>query len=281
MESRILNVATIIALTFLLLIGIFSTPVSAAVVWSDDFSDGNYSGWTILEGGFETPVSPKYSLTGVTSLNMIYHPSTQVHGNWLFELYEDVVAMNWIEIIFIATGTTLEDFEGYYVQLRHNAEACDMILGRWNYSSTFEKSAKWLLVQGIIWTDADPVPDPAWHQYNVTRTATGNITVSRDDEILITSTPSIDEWDFADINNNCDKLVVKTENDGSVDTIVVETDLLPITTETTTTTTTTMTNTTTTSTASTTDTTSDLGQYLPLIAIGGGAIFVIVVIVLI
>ena len=52
MKSSTLNVVTIVALTFLLLIGIFSAPVSAAVVWSDDFSDGNYDGWTILEGTF-------------------------------------------------------------------------------------------------------------------------------------------------------------------------------------------------------------------------------------
>ena len=63
MESRIPKVATIFTLTFLLLIGIFSTPVSAAVVWSDDFNDGNYDGWTILEGTFDTTISPKYSLT--------------------------------------------------------------------------------------------------------------------------------------------------------------------------------------------------------------------------
>ena len=73
MKSGTLKIVTIITLTFLLMIGIFSAPVSAAVVWSDNFDDGDYDGWTILEGTFDTPVSPKYCLTGTsTGLNMIY-----------------------------------------------------------------------------------------------------------------------------------------------------------------------------------------------------------------
>ncbi len=63
MKVNNLNIITITALVFLLVIGAFSTPVSAAVVWSDDFSDGNTDDWTILSGAFDTPVSPKYSLT--------------------------------------------------------------------------------------------------------------------------------------------------------------------------------------------------------------------------
>lgn len=269
----------ITGLVFLMLIGAFSTTASAAVVWSDDFIDGNYNGWTILEGGFEPPISPKYSLTGTTSLNMIYHPSSQVHGNWLFELYEDAISGNFIEIIFIATGTTQDDFEGYSVRLRYSSEAYDMQLNRWNYSSVFEKSARMSLGQELIWTDADPIPDPAWHIYNVTRSVNGHITVSRDDEILLTSNPALTEWEYDGINNNCDKFVVRAENDASFDTIIVGTDLPPLTTETTTTTTSTNTNTTTTT--STIGTTSDLGQFLQLVVIGGGAVVLIVVIVIV
>ncbi len=284
MKSRTLNVATIVVLTFLLLIGIFSAPVSAAVVWSDDFSDGNYDGWTILGGAFNTPVSPKYSLTcSPAGLSMIYHPSTQFNGNWIFELYEDGNDESEIEVLFIATGTTLEDFEGYSLYLRYWETDYDVALFRWNYSSIYDRSMKTPLAQFDIWTSGSTLPDPAWHWYNITRDLTGNFTISRNDVVIITTSPDVEEFEFDGPNYTTDKFVVKAEEDASIDTIVVGTDLPPDVTETTTTssTTTNTTSTTTTTTTSTTSTIGDIEQYLPLIAVGGGAVIVIVVIVVI
>jgi hypothetical protein len=277
MKVKNLNIITITALVFLLVIGVFSTPVSAAVAWSDDFSDGNYDGWTILEGAFDTPVSPKYSLTCSAGLGMIYYPSTQFNGNWLFELYEDGNVGSDIEVFFMATGTTLEDFEGYTIYLKYNPSEYYVALMRWNYSSIFEVSAKWTLAHDEIWNDADPLPDPGWHTYNVTRIASGNMTISRDDEIIIETNPVQHEWDFDAINNNCDKFVVKAEEYASIDTIVVGTDLPPITTETTSTT-----STTTSTTNSTTSTTNGTQPYLtsllPIIGIASAAVIVVVVV---
>lgn len=280
MKVKNLNIITITALVFLLVIGAFSTPVSAAVAWSDDFSDGNTDGWTILGGAFDTPVSPKYSLTcSPAGLSMIYHPSTQFNGNWLFELYEDGTDEREIEVLFMATGTTLQDFEGYSIHLRYWESDYDVALFRWNYSSYVDRSAKWTLGQYDIWTSGSTLPDPGWHWYNVTRDLDGNFTVSRDDIIIITTSPEVEEFEFDGPNNTSDKFVVKAEEYASIDTIVVGTDLPPITTETTSTTSAT-TSTTTSTTTTTNGTQPDLTSLLPIIGIGGAVVIIVVVIIL-
>jgi len=276
LKVKNLNIITITALVFLLVIGAFSTPVSAAVAWSDDFSDGNHDGWTIIDGLFDTPISPKYSLIcGPAGLSMIYHPSSQVNGNWIFELYEDGNIESDIEILFIATGTTLEDFEGYSIHLRYWESDYDVALFRWNYSSYVDRSAKWTLGQYDIWTSESTLPDPGWHWYNITRNLDGNFTVSRDDIIIITTSPEVEEFEFDGPNNTSDKFVVKAEEHASIDTIVVGTDLPPITTETTTTT-----STTTTSTTTTNGTQPDLTSLLPNIGFGVAAVIIVVFIIL-
>lgn len=280
MKVKNLNIITITALVFLLVIGAFSTPVSAAVAWSDDFSDGNTDGWTILGGAFDTPVSPKYSLTcSPAGLSMIYHPSTQFNGNWLFELYEDGTDEREIEVLFMATGTTLQDFEGYSIHLRYWESDYDVALFRWNYSSIFDVSMKTPLDQYNIWTSGSTLPDPGWHWYNVTRDLDGNFTVSRDDIIIITTSPEVEEFEFDGPNNTSDKFVVKAEEYASIDTIVVGTDLPPITTETTSTTSVT-TSTTTTTTTTTNGIQPDLTSLLPIIGIGGAVVIIVVVIIL-
>ncbi len=280
MKVKNLNIITISALVFLLVIGAFSTPVSAAVAWSDDFSDGNYDGWTILEGSFDTPISPKYSLTCYPAgLSMIYHPSTQFNGNWLFELYEDGTAESDIEVLFMATGTTFEDFEGYSLHLRYWESDYDIALHRWNYSSIFDTSMKWTLAQYDIWTSGLTLPDPDWHWYNITRDLDGNFIISRDDIEIISTSPEVEEIEFDGPNNTSDKFVVKAEEYASIDTIVVGTDLPPITTDTTSTTDTT-TSTTTSNTTTTNSTQPDLTSLLPIIGIGGAAVTVVVVVII-
>ncbi len=206
---------------------------------------------------------------------MIYHPSTQFNGNWLFELYETGNTESEIEIIFMATGTTLEDFEGYSIELLYGPLGYAVRLNRWNYSSTFDRSAKWWLKSYSIWSSESPLSDLGWHFYNVTRDLDGNFTISRDDIEIIKTSPEVEEWDFDGPNNTSDKFVVKAEEYASIDTIVVGTDLPPITTETTSTTsTTTSTNTT------TNGTQLDLTSLLPIIGIGAAAVIIVVVIVL-
>ena len=280
MGIRKVNAFAITTVILLLIVGMFSTPASAAVVWSDDFSDGNYDGWTILEGTFDTPVSPKYSLTGSsTGFNMIYYPSVQVNGEWIFELYEQVTAEGSIEVLFVATGTTSLDFEGYSLYLTYNTVYLGLSLCRWNYSSSFDRSARWTLASFYIWEDPDPLPTLGWHLYNVTRDMDDEFIISRDEVEIVVSNPLVEDMDFDSRINTSDKFIVKAEEDASIDTIVVGTDLPPITTETTTDTT--SSSTTNTTTTPTDPTIPNLGPGVVELGIVSAAIVLIVVVVII
>ena len=248
--------------------------VSANVVWSDDFSDGNYNGWTILEGSFLTPSSPRYFMNGSNEgLNMIYHPSTQLVGSWLFEIYEDGIAENSMHVLFIATGLTLEEFEGYSLYLEYGSNNYGVTLCRWNYSSYFERSAVFLLISYYIYDGEMDLPEPAWHTYNITRTGDGTFYISRDSELIITSTPAVQEDEFNGVINSCDKFIVKTNGEASIDTIIVGTDLSPITPFETTTTETTTTG------PTGTTTSSGLLQYLPIIGIAGAGVVIVIIVI--
>lgn len=103
----------------------------------------------------------------------------------------------------------------------------------------------------------------------------GNFIISRDDIEIITTSPEVEEFEFDGPNNTSDKFVVKAEEYASIDTIVVGTDLPPITTETTSTT-----SATTTTTTTTNGTQPDLTSLLPIIGIGGAVVIIVVVILL-
>jgi hypothetical protein len=56
---------------------------SAAVVWSDDFEDGDISDWTLAIGAFSVADG---SLRGTDSANAISHASTTAYGTWTFDI---------------------------------------------------------------------------------------------------------------------------------------------------------------------------------------------------
>lgn len=92
--KRILKLLSI-AICAYIMIPLF-LPVSASVVWSDDFNDGNLDGWTtfgvIWSGESATEVPANYSLednnlryTGEFS-TYTYHASTASSGHWSFDV---------------------------------------------------------------------------------------------------------------------------------------------------------------------------------------------------
>jgi hypothetical protein len=269
-----------------------SVPAVAEVYWSDYFNDGDYEGWTVLEGSFTVPSSPKHCLrAGSGSMNMIYHPSIQTNGTWLFEMYEDGNEERSIEVLFMATGMQPEEFEGYSIWLVYNPTEYGITFSRWNYSSYFEHSARCILYRHQLWTEEMDLPEPAWHTFNITRTADGDILVSRDSEQIVTSTPETLEWEFDDVFNVSDKLVIRAHRYAMVDSICVGTDLPPLdtsepsTSSTTTPATSTQAPTTDTSSSSATSTTTSGQQSLlnPAtlgLLLGGSVVVAIVVIVM-
>lgn len=60
-------------------------PCKAAVVWSDNFNDGNYDGWTVLNGTLN--VEDNVLWVESPSTACIVHPSSVAIGTWSFDVY--------------------------------------------------------------------------------------------------------------------------------------------------------------------------------------------------
>lgn len=80
-----------LAIVFLLCwMGYLPLACRGAVVWSDDFNDGNYDGWTICSPSWGNPPS-KWSAADYylqieqEAWGTISHPSTVAYGTWSFD----------------------------------------------------------------------------------------------------------------------------------------------------------------------------------------------------
>jgi hypothetical protein len=99
--------------------------------WSDNFDDGNYDGWTVIQGGFGVTDGVLVGTAngpGDASCS-IYHESNVSMGTWSFDVYiPPDLATKWSPIAFMAESPThLSDM--YYVVEFYNTE---MYLSRYN-----------------------------------------------------------------------------------------------------------------------------------------------------
>lgn len=116
-----------------------SSPVSkntlASTVWSDNFDDGDYSGWTITRGGYSAASNLLRGTT--TTWNYIEHPSTTVTGTWSFDYNfyggEDGIWQSTegdLGIWFIAndhqSGDTTQAQSGYFILFHPHVGAIEL-----------------------------------------------------------------------------------------------------------------------------------------------------------
>lgn len=76
---------------------------SGSLVWSDDFDDGNYDGWTVGDGSFTA--DDQYLENNGSGWSAIEHASTVAYGTWSFWFYSnDSISsgLNQIRIYLIA-----------------------------------------------------------------------------------------------------------------------------------------------------------------------------------
>ncbi len=119
--------------------------VSADVVWSDDFDDGNYDGWTVHSGAFscnnyylESTEVERHTLSG------IYHESNVSKGTWSFDCY-------------LPSGSlyvkTLTDEDGYG---HLTVEITPYRIALWLYpDKSFGMAGDWDSTFSDIWTHID------------------------------------------------------------------------------------------------------------------------------
>jgi len=83
---------------------------AAAVVWSDNFDDGNYDGWTVTEGAFDVIDGCLVQVSDGDLGHSIWHESSQVVGTWSLDVFfgkdiPDTLGLPSTSIEFMGNGT--------------------------------------------------------------------------------------------------------------------------------------------------------------------------------
>ena len=80
----------------------------------DDFSDGDYNGWTVSSGAYavvdSTPLSGGTKALKCNTAGLIYIPNNQAYGSWEFDWYKGADA-NQMRIWIISTINTGAGYE--------------------------------------------------------------------------------------------------------------------------------------------------------------------------
>lgn len=264
----------ITALIFLMMFATQPLLCNAAVVWSDDFDDGNHDGWTVKEGEFSA-TNHVLEITNAEVYNLIYHESSVVVGTWSFDMR--VGESTWSNTFaFMASNLWLGTFgteefwffeDGYY-----------LTFGRDPIRFTF---AKFQDGTGLDWaTSYAYIPlagASGWQHIDITRNNAGEMHIYINGTLRI----QVNDTDISTSEFVCfhgrgvEGHNIALDNMSVSDTI----DITPTTTTTTDTTTETTTEETTTTTSTTP--TSDGIDTTMMLLIGGGLAAVIVVLLIV
>lgn len=248
-----------------------SFPHSEAVVdWSDDFNDGNYDGWTVEEGDWDasTGVLIGYVPPWVTK---IWCPSTQVEGTWSFDHYNvadpppDKTFT--YDVHFMANGSAASpgcNISGYGFRIKE----LSVYLIRWDSYKPVILRVN--IVEGIRHN---------WNHYDITRNST-----TGEMNVFVNGTHVLQATDTT--YNYSEKFMIHLEarwtlnHYDAIDNIAVDDEIIPEVEHTTTTTTEP-------DTPTPTETPTEPNPIEPLtldpmiLAIGGGAICILAVVVVI
>ncbi|MHA2264424.1 MAG: hypothetical protein ACXAEN_18685, partial [Candidatus Thorarchaeota archaeon] len=166
-----------------------------AVVWSDDFNDGNMDGWTTHEISGQPPNftivdGVVYSEHGEDLLNVASHESSVAYGTWSFDVY--INRLTGVEIIDTAELGTNYTQDGYEVIFATEP---------WGgVGSTSIQLVELIATSGTTWDynrlDYHLMNPAGWHHVNVTRDNTGYFCV------YLNSTPVLEAIDTTVTTSN-------------------------------------------------------------------------------
>jgi hypothetical protein len=154
-----------------------ASPCKATIVWSDNFSDGTYNGWTVLNGTFF--VEDGLLKTGPGNLDVItypsYGPST---GTWSFDLW----ATGWTVVYLV--GNSQQDLIILFTEQNYYVQSINAVTGTYSSSEEFPGKAS------------------AWQHLNITRDQDGRICVYDNGTLVVdhvdaTFVPSSEFFDLS------------------------------------------------------------------------------------
>ncbi len=161
-SDKSISAVTILGLCAVLAVSLLTIPVTNAVtVWSDNFNDGDYNGWTVETGSFSAASN---NLAGTTSAdwNIATHASNVATGTWSFDLsLVDTYVNGGGEIFFMGN-----DLDSGNNNRPRNAYLITISLGRFLFESLVSSARN----QHAVYTPAEI--DGEWH-VDITRDADG------------------------------------------------------------------------------------------------------------
>ena len=275
--KRIMIVTFSMLLTALLLgLSFGPVPTSAAVIWSDDFNDGNYDGWTISGINVTSYPPPSWVITELDGnftiengmlkahgpeWNWAKHSSNIAYGTWSFDIHavDSSLAHFYVTFMTMDGEAILGPSDGYAFMVATHSDRPGGFTGFRLYR-----------YNDLMWS-------PAFGEYRTSRGPAGgyHVDITRnlagEFNVWINGTLRMSGQDT--LHTTSESFLFNTPAGSSIDNVVVSdtVDFEPPTTTETTTTETTMEST-------TPPPSTDMTMIL---LIGGGAILAIVVIVII
>ena len=219
------KIVGLVILLLLCLMGYSPLTGRGAVVWSDDFNDGDYSGWTICDNPVYNNDSEWSATNNYLQLDqgtwsdfflldwgIISHPSNVVYGTWSFDFRFDEAQLDtgeFASIEFISNnldGDSMGDWRCYWIYF-HAVSAAE-----------FEIQLRKNTVT-ILATYETPVAAAGWHHIEVTRTEAGLFSVYHNGALIM-------EAEDTDITTS--ELFAFSPQEGAMfDNIVVRDDIVP------------------------------------------------------
>ncbi len=147
---------------------------NATVVWSDDFNDGNYNDWTILEGTYNATNEYLETTNPAQSLmHQIRHDSSVIYGFWSFDLYVNASTTSLItpNHIILLMADELEDSINHHAT---NAFELDVVTNTEWVGIRLSKYTPegWDVLAATSLSAFD-----GWQEFNITRDCYGNFDI--------------------------------------------------------------------------------------------------------
>ncbi len=170
-------------------IGYCPLTVSSAEVWSDDFNDGNYDGWTICNNTAFNPPSNWSAVNNYLQIEQddhgtIYRTSSVAYGTWSFDFKANetqvesgtAASVSFIgqkDINNVTQVAVIEDACGYWLRFRivsvTEGHSIELSLRKWIDG-----------LDHVIDSSATKMSVGDWHNIAVTRNTTGGFSVYQD-----------------------------------------------------------------------------------------------------
>ncbi|MFX0173590.1 MAG: hypothetical protein ACFE9L_17000 [Candidatus Hodarchaeota archaeon] len=126
MKNKALGSIILLGTIGFLVVSIFRPTLCAAtVVWSDNFDDGNYDGWTVQNGSFSA-ADHSLQASGSLEWHLVNHSSSIAYETWSIDVYintTDIRTMDYIQIFFMSNVFEMPpELSGYCIHIHLDPE---------------------------------------------------------------------------------------------------------------------------------------------------------------